>query len=132
MKKNVPVSDIEIELTAALTRLVRKDPVQFGFVVVEHDPTGRFFQFCAELGTRKILYDVPQLGIVIQPCTLSDGVARGTDLVRRRDLEETEQLTITEDDGESGRRRLIRKTKEWLKELLEKLAPGFPALQGGT
>ena len=73
----VPASEIEPALTAALMRLVEKEVARRGFVIVEHEPSGRFFQFCTELGTRKLLYDVPQLGIVTQPCTLSEGVAYG-------------------------------------------------------
>ena len=128
----VSVSDIERELIAALRRLVEKGPARRGFVLVSHDPTGRFFQFGTELNTRRLFYDVPQIGIVARPCTLPEGVASAMALVKRWGLNETVRLTLIEDDSESGRRRLVRKTKEWLEELREKLTPGLPALPGAA
>jgi len=120
-KKTVPVICIEHELTEALRRLVEKDPSRRGFVVVRHEPTERFFQFCTELNTRQLCYDVPQIGVEARPCTLFEGVASGMALIDRWGLNETAQLTLIEDDTESGRRKLTRKAKEWLEKLREKL-----------
>ena len=128
----VPASEIESALTAALKRLVDKDVARRGFVVVRHEPTSRFFQYGLEVGTRRLFYDVPQLGVVAESCSLPEGLAFGVHLVECWRLAPNEPLTLTEDDSESGRRRLVRKTKEWLEELREKLAPGLPALPGVT
>lgn len=129
-QRAVPVSDIERELTAALMRLVQKDLAQRGFVIVRHDPTKRFFQYGVALNTRQLLYDVPQIGIVARPCTMREGVEAGMALIGRWVLPETALLTLTEDDGESGRRRIVRKAKEWLDRLRDRMA--LPAPTGAA
>lgn len=120
-QQTVPVSSIERELAAALMRLVQKDLAQRGFVIVRHDPTKRFFQYCVALNVRQLLYGVPQIGIVGRPCTLQEGLDAGMALIERWALPETALLTLTEDDGESGRRRIVRKVKEWFDKLREGL-----------
>ncbi len=101
---------------------MEKDLACRGFVIVEHEPHKVFFQYCVALEKKQLLYDVPQIGIVSHPCTLTEGVSYGMTLVSRWNLSENELLTLTEDDGESGRRRLVRKTKEWFDKLRESLA----------
>lgn len=131
-RQSMNVAALPLALTDALGRLVKKDVAQRGFVIVDHDSTGRFFQYCTALSSRQLLYDVPQLGIVTQPCTLTEGVESGMALVERWGLADDELVTLTEDDSESGRRRLTRKAKEWLERLREKLTAPLPALPEAT
>jgi len=52
------------------------------FVVVQDTVTRRFVQFCGSL-ERGVLFDVPVLGIVADPCpTVAEGVQRALDTLR--------------------------------------------------
>lgn len=127
-KQTVRVEQLRPALIAALERLVKKEEAQRGFVVVDHEPSGRYLQFCTELETGTLLFDTGgRTGVVRLPPfvmepmpSVSHGVLAAETLIRGYDgwaLSAEDELTIKEDDSESRRRRLVRKTLEWFDNL---------------
>jgi len=126
-KQTVFVKHIPTALTDVLERLMKKDEAQRGFVIVEHDPTGRYLQFCTEPVTGKLLFDeggftnsVRLPPYVMKPMpTVRSAVLSAEMLVRSMNgpgwsLRGDDEVTITEDDSESRWRGLKRKVKSWL------------------
>lgn len=136
-KQTVLVEQLRPTLIDALERLMKKEEAQRGFVIVDHAPTGRYLQFCTELETGTLLFDSGgRTGVVRLPPfitepmpSVSHGVLAAETLIRGSygwSLSAEDELTITEDDSESRRRRLVRKAVEWVENLFE------PEVMGAT
>jgi hypothetical protein len=118
-KRTLAVQDLPRALTEALERLVKKDEAYHPFVIVGHVPTARFLQFAGS--TEKLLYDVPQMGIVGRPCTISSGVMDAMVLVRSErhwSLAPDDLVTLTEDEDRRGLRRRWSRSRsgQWLRD----------------
>jgi hypothetical protein len=130
-KQTVSVERLRPALAEALERLMKKDEARRGFVIVDHEPTGRYLQFCTELETGKLLFDVGGFTgsarpppYVMKPMPTMRSAVLTTEMIVRSangpgwGLTSEDEVTITEDDTEGGGRRVLRKTKEWLAGLL--------------
>jgi hypothetical protein len=120
-KRVVLVKHLPYALTAALQRLMEKERCERRpFVIVDHEGTGRFMQFCSSLSGEQLLFDVPQLGIYAEPCEdIQDGVVHADLLVSSVwSLDGDEQLTITEGENKDGPKKRLAK---WWKKLKESL-----------
>lgn len=134
-KQIVRVQDLRAALTDALERLESKAEAQRGFVIVDHDPTGRYLQFCTKPETRELLFDeggfrgVPKFEFDMRPMpNARAGAVVAEELIRGYAgwaLSSEDMVSITEDDAEGRGRRVFRKAKEWISDLFE--APAKPA-----
>lgn len=75
------LKDVELVLRSSLQSMLATPESQRPFVVVQDMVTERFVQFCGSL-ERGVMFDVPALGIVAEPCTVSEGVQRALDTLR--------------------------------------------------
>lgn len=125
------VQDVRPALADALERLMKKDEAQRGFVIVDHEPTGRYLQFCTELETGKLLFDeggftnalrpppyvTTPMPSVFRAVVTAEALMRSASMAGWQLIGEDE-VTITEDDTEGRGRRLLRKAKRWVEDLL--------------
>lgn len=128
-KQTVRVQDLRAALTDALERLENKAEAQRGFVIVDHDPTGRYLQFCTKPETRELLFDeggftgVPRFEFDMKPVSSARaGAVAAEQLIRGYtgwSLSSEDMVSITEDDAEGGGRRILRKAREWVSGLFE-------------
>jgi len=114
---NVLLSESVEPITAALERLMRKNEWYHPFVVIEK--VGRpdlFVQFATNATV--LLFDVPLLGIVLEPCR-SPALGAQLAIARLRNLgvRDDERILINEeDDKKSGRGEPFwRKALAWLR-----------------
>ncbi len=69
-------------IRASLESMLATPESQRPFVVVQDTVTKHFVQFCGSL-ERGVMFDVPALGIVADPCrNVADGVERALDTLR--------------------------------------------------
>ena len=135
-KQTVLMEQLRPALFDALERLVKKEPARRGHVIVDHEPTGRYLQFCmgVDIHPGVLLFDeggfvnVPKTEFVMEPMPdVLSAVVRAEVLMRSFvgwSLSSEMEITITEDDGENRWKGLFRKMKERLAKLGE--SPGEP------
>lgn len=127
MRKQVTsVKHLRYPLTAALERLMTKDPKVRPFVIVEHEGSEQFVQFAGSSG-EKLLLDIPQMQVQVH---FQDVLAAVVDveqiLTHVWALGPDEPILITEDENKNLRGDLTRKAREFLDRLGEKIRSVIP------
>jgi hypothetical protein len=84
-KRELPTTalgEVEPLIRASLESMLATPESQRAFVLVEDIVTERFVQFCGSL-ERGVMFDVPALGIVAEPCrNVTDAVERALATLR--------------------------------------------------
>jgi hypothetical protein len=134
-KQTVKVSRLRSDLADALERLLKKDPAQLGFVIVEQLDV-RYLQFCTDKETGKqLLFDEggfcnvhrPVSSIHMKPLpTVRSAVLTAEMCIRSMNgpgwgLAGDDEVTITEDDCESRWKGLMRESREWFEAMKKKV-----------
>ncbi len=125
-KQTTPVKHLRYPLTAALERLMTKDPKVRPFVIVEHEGSERFVQFAGSSG-EKLLLDIPQMQVQVHFQDVLAAVVDVEQIVSNVwTLDPDEPLLITEDENKNLRGDLTRKAKEFLERVGEKIRSLVP------
>jgi hypothetical protein len=116
-KQVVAVKHLRYPLTAALERMMAKDPAVHPFVIVEANNTDSFLQYCGSAGER-LIFDVPQQEIQLECDNVAHAVLNAEQLIEKSwRLGDDDTVTIIEDEDNGIRRR----AKAWLEKLKEKI-----------
>lgn len=127
MQKNtVVVKHLRYPLTAALERMMSRDPKGRPFVIVEANSTDSFLQYCGSAGS-PLVFDVPQQDIQMECDGIAHAVLSAEQLIEKNwQLGDDDTVTIIEHEDKGG---IKRKAQEWFEKLREKVGrvgePGY-------
>ena len=127
MQKHVTsLKHLRYPLTAALERLMTKDPKVRPFVIVEHESSEQFVQFAGSSG-EKLLLDIPQMQVQVHFQDVLAAVVEVEQILTNVwTLGPDEPILITEDENKNLRGDLTRKAKDFLEKLGERLRSIIP------
>jgi dTDP-glucose pyrophosphorylase len=109
----VLVKHLRYPLTAALERLMAKDPTVHPFVIVEANNADSFLQYAGSAGER-LIFDVPQQDIQMECDGVAHAVLSAEQLIEKNwCLGDDDTVTIIEDENNGIRRR----AKQWFEKL---------------